>query len=87
MGATETMRRFAVQWLVPAEPDRQTHVMLLDRKRPAPYVFAAGHGVDKAHALLNLLTALEESNAIPEVIDYVAVEYRRRTGSPPTSTP
>lgn len=60
--------------------------MLLDRERPAPYVFAAGHGAGKAHALLNLLAALKESDATPEVIDYVAEKYRCRTGSPPTST-
>jgi len=60
--------------------------MLLDRERPAPYVFAASHGADKAHALLNLLAALKESDATPEIIDYVAEKYRRRTGSPPTST-
>ena len=67
---------------MPADSDRQTHVMLLDRERPAPYVFAAGHGADKAYALLNLLTALEETEAIPEAIEFIAAEYRRRTDLP-----
>ena len=40
------MSRFAVEWLVPGQPDRLTHVMLLDRERPAPYVVAVGYGSD-----------------------------------------
>ena len=84
------MSRFALQWLVPAGADRFTHVMLLDKDRPAPYVSEAGHGVDKFHALLNLWETLIESDALPEAIDYVAVEYTRRTGGAPkksTDTP
>jgi hypothetical protein len=77
------MSRFAVEWLVPGEPDRLTHVMLLDRERPAPYILAVGHGPDKVHALLNLWRTLVESDAVTEAIDYVAVEYRRRTGQSP----
>ena len=77
------MSRFAVEWLVPDQPDRLTHAMLLDRERPAPYVFAVGHGPDKAHALLKLWRTLRESDAAAEAIDYVAVEYRRRTGQSP----
>jgi hypothetical protein len=48
------MSRFALQWLVPACADRFTHVMLLDKDRPAPYASETGHGVDKVQALLNL---------------------------------
>jgi hypothetical protein len=77
------MSRFALQWLVPACADRFTHVMLLDKDRPAPYVSEAGHGVDRARALFNLWTTLVESDAVPDVIDFVAVEYTRRTGERP----
>ena len=77
------MSRFAVEWLVPAQPDRLIHVMLLDRDRPAPYVFAVGHDADKVHALLNLWAGLKENDAVAEAMDYVAVEFRRRTGSAP----
>ena len=77
------MSRFAVEWLVPAQPDRLIHVMLLDRDRPAPYVFAVGHGADKVHALLNLWVALKRNDAVVEALDYVAAEYTRRTGSAP----
>jgi hypothetical protein len=71
------MARFAVEWLVPNQPDRLTHVMLLDRERPAPYVLAVGHGTDKAHALRNLWGTLTKDEAETEAIDYVAAEYRR----------
>ena len=77
------MSRFAVEWLVPAQPDRLIHAMLLDRERPAPYVFAAGHGADKVHALLNLWAALKQNDAVAEAIDYVAAEYTRRAGMAP----
>jgi hypothetical protein len=77
------MSRFAVEWLVPRVPDRLTHVMLLDKERPAPYTLAVGHGPDKVHALLNLWRTLVESDAVAEAIDYVAVEYTRRTGKAP----
>lgn len=66
------MSRFAVEWLVPGEPDRFTHVMLLDSERPAPFVLAVGHGTDKVHALLNLWRTLKDSDAAAEAIDYVA---------------
>ena len=81
------MSRFAVEWLVPVEPERLTHVMLLDKERPAPYTLAAGHGEDKVNALFRLWKTLFESDAVPEAIDYVAVEYRRRTGKEPVNTP
>ena len=77
------MSRFAVEWLVPGQPDRLTHVMLLDSERPAPYVLAAGHGADKVHALLNLWGTLKQIDAVAEAIDYVAAEYTRRTGKAP----
>jgi hypothetical protein len=77
------MSRFAVEWLVPGEPDRLTHVMLLDKERPAPFVFAAGHGADKMHALLNLWEGLKQNGAVAEAIDYVATEYTRRAGRAP----
>ncbi len=77
------MSRFALQWLVPARADRFTHVMVLDRERPAPYLADAGHGVDKARALLNLWETLVESGAAAETIDFVAVAYMRRTGDAP----
>jgi hypothetical protein len=77
------MNRFALQWLVPARADRFTHVMVLDRERPAPHVSDAGHGVDRTRALLNLWETLVGSNADPAAIDYVAVEYTRRTGETP----
>ena len=77
------MGRFAVEWLVPVQPDRLIHVMLLDRERPAPFVFAVGHGADKVQALLNLLRTLKQNGAVAEAIDYVAAEHTRRTGQPP----
>ena len=64
---------------MPGQPDRLTHVTLLDRERPAPYVLAVGHGADRVHALLNLWQTLKESNAVVEAIDYVGAEYKRRT--------
>ena len=81
------MSRFAVEWLVPVQPDRLTHVMLLDRERPAPFVFAVGHGADKVQALLNLWRTLKQNGAVAEAIDYVAAEYTRRTGQPPKNRP
>jgi hypothetical protein len=77
------MNRFALQWLVPVEADRYTHVMLLDKDRPAPYVSDAGHGVGRTDALLNLWETLVASAAATDVIDYVTVEYTRRTGEAP----
>ena len=73
-----TMNQFALQWLVPRPADRLTHVMLLDREGPAPYVVALGHGADKLRALLNLWSTLKESAATAEAIDYVAVASTRR---------
>ena len=58
------MSRFAVEWLVPAKPNRLIHAMLLDRNRPAPYVFAVGHGVDRVQALLNLWGGLKQNAAV-----------------------
>ena len=80
------MSRYALQWLVPREPDRQTHVMLLDRERPAPSVLAVGHGVDKVRALLSLWQALIKDAESAEAIDYVAGEYTRRAGTVPTTS-
>jgi hypothetical protein len=60
--------------------------MLLDKDRQAPFISGAGHGVDKLHALLNLWQALVESDLVQEMIDYVAVEYARRTGETPTES-
>jgi phosphoenolpyruvate carboxylase len=80
------MSRFALQWLVPREPDRLTHVMLLDRERPAPYALAVGHGADNAQALLNLWQTLVETEALPQAIDYVAAAYTHRTGKPPAKS-
>jgi len=77
------MDRFAVEWLVPAQPDRLIHAMLLDRERPAPHVFAVGHGADKGHALLNLWATLKQNEVVAEAIDYVAAVYTRRTGRAP----
>ena len=77
---------FALQWLVPGEPERLTHVMLLDRALPAPFVFEVGHGADKAHALLNLRGTLKKGDTVAEAIDYVAVQYTRRTGTAPGSS-
>jgi hypothetical protein len=77
------MSRFAVEWLVPTEAARLTHVMLLDKDRPAPHTLAVGHGQDKERALLNLWRTLVDSGATPEAIDYVALELRRRTGRSP----
>jgi hypothetical protein len=77
------MSRFAVEWLVPVQPDRLTHVTLLDRERPAPFVLAAGHGADKMHALLNLWEELKQNDAAAEAIDYVATAYTRRAGRAP----
>jgi len=77
------MNRFALKWLVPARADRFTHVMVLDRERPAPYVSDAGHGVDRAGALLNLWEVLVDSYAAVDTIDFVAVEYMHLTGETP----
>ena len=74
------MSRFAVEWIVPGEAERFTHVMLLDRERPAPFLLAVGHGTDKVHALLNLWGTLNDDDAAAEAIDYVAAAYTRRTG-------
>ena len=77
------MSRFALQWLLPDQCDRLTHVILLDRERPAPYLLAIGPGVDRDNALLTLRGTLIENDAVPEAIDYVTVEYTRRTGKAP----
>ena len=77
------MYRFSIEWLVSSEAGRLTHVMLLDRERPAPYILAVGHGPDKMHALLNLWRTLKEEDAAAEAIDYIAAEYVRRTGMAP----
>ena len=80
------MGRFALQWLVPREADRQTHVMLLDRERPAPSVLAVGHGADKVYALLSLWRELIKDAESAEAIAYVADEYTRRAGTVPTTS-
>jgi len=77
------MSRFALQWILPDQCDRFTHVILLDGERPAPYVLAVGRGVDRVNALLNLWRTLSENDALSEAIDYVAVEYTRRSGAAP----
>ena len=71
--------RFALEWLVPNQPELFTHVMLLDKERPAPYVVTAGHGGDRLQALRNLWSTLIEHHAIAEAIDFVATEYARRS--------
>jgi hypothetical protein len=80
MSTTATMSRFALEWLVPVRSDRLIHVMMLDKERPAPFVFEVAHGADKVQALLNLSEALKQHDAVKEAIDYVAAEYARRTG-------
>jgi hypothetical protein len=60
--------------------------MLLDRERPAPSVLAVGYGPDKAHALLSLRAALMKEAGSTEAIEYVAVEYTRRTGQAPETS-
>jgi hypothetical protein len=77
------MSRFALEWLVPGQGDRLTHVMLLDRERPAPFVVAVGYGADRAHALLTLWRTLIDDVESAEAIEYVAVEFTRRTGKAP----
>ena len=79
----KTLNRFALQWLLPDQCERLTHVILLDRERPAPCVVAVGRGVDKANALVNLLGTLNKKDAVSEAIDYVTVESTRRTGKAP----
>jgi hypothetical protein len=79
----EPMSRFALQWLLPDQCDRLTHVVLLDRERPAPTVSAVGHGVDRENALLTLRRTLTENDAVSEAIDFVTFEYTRRTGKAP----
>jgi hypothetical protein len=80
------MNRYALQWLVPREPDRHTHVMLLDRQRPAPSVLAVGHGANKEHALLGLWQALIEDGGSAQAVDYVADQYRRHGGMAPLTS-
>jgi hypothetical protein len=77
------MSRFALEWRVPGQPDRLTHVMLLDRQRPAPYVVAVGYGADKAYALLSLWGTLVKEAESAEAIECVVREYTRRTGKIP----
>ena len=46
------------------------------RNVPAgPYVVTASHGVDKMLALLNLWATPIDTQALPELIDFGAVEY------------
>jgi hypothetical protein len=77
------MSRFALEWLVPGRVDRLTHVMLLDRERPAPFVVAVGYGADRVHALLSLWRTLINDNESAEAIEYVADECARRAGMAP----
>ena len=77
------MSRFTFDWLVPGQPDRLTHVMLLDRERPAPFVVAVGYGVDEPHALLSLWRTLIKDAESAEAIEYVADECTRRAGTIP----
>lgn len=77
------MSRFALQWLLPDQCDRLTHVMLLDRERPAPYLLAVSHGIDREDSLQTLLGTLIENDAVAEAIDFVTLEYTRRTGKAP----
>lgn len=80
------MSRFALQWLVPGQPELWTHVMLLDKERPAPYVVTAGHGRDRLQALRNLWSTLIEHDAVAEAVDFVAAEYARRSGEAPAKS-
>ena len=75
--------RFGLEWLVPGQPDRLTHVMLLDRERPAPFVVAVGNGADRPHALLSLWRTLIKDGESAEAIEYVADECTRRAGTVP----
>jgi hypothetical protein len=77
------MSRFALEWLVPGRPDRLTHVMLLDRERPAPFVVAVGYGADRVHALLSLWRTLINDDESAEAIEYVADECAHRAGTLP----
>jgi len=77
------MSRFALEWIVPSLPDRLTHVMLLDRERPAPFVVAVGNGADKPHALLSLWRTLIKDAESAEAIEYVADECTRRACTVP----
>jgi hypothetical protein len=86
MSATGKMSRFALQWLVPRQPELLTHVILLDKERPAPYVVMAGHGGDRLQALRNLWSMLIKHDAVAEAIDYVAAEYARRSGEAPAKS-
>jgi hypothetical protein len=74
------MSRFALQWLLPGQPEAFTHVMLLDTERPAPYVMAAGHGADRLQAFRNLCSTLIELGEVSEAIDFVVTEFTRRAG-------
>ena len=69
------MSRFALEWLIPGQPERLTHVMLLDRERPAPYTLAVGYGRDKVHSLLTLWQTLDRGDA-----------RRRRSTTSPQNT-
>jgi hypothetical protein len=80
------MSRFALQWLVPGQPELLTHVILLDKERPAPYVVTAGHGGDRLQALRNLWSTLTEDDATAEAINFVATEYARRSGEAPAKS-
>ncbi len=80
------MSRFALEWLVPGQPDRLTHVMLLDRERPAPFIVAAGHGAGKALALLSLWRTLVKGAESADAVKYIADEYTRRAGTAPTAS-
>ena len=80
------MSRFALQWLVPGQPELLTHVMLLDKERPAPYVVMAGHGGDKLQALRNLWSMLIDDDAVAEAVEFVATEYVRSSGEAPAKS-
>jgi hypothetical protein len=77
------VRRFTFKWIAPTEPALMTHVLLLDRERPAPHVLAVAHGADEAHALLQLWMTLIDDHEPEEAIDYVAAAYTRHTGKAP----
>jgi len=76
-------QRYALEWDHPFLPDAATHVSLFDGDKAPLNIIASGHGASEAHALGDLLATLRERRESPELIAFVAGEYRARTESPP----
>ena len=77
-------REFALVWHLPLEPGLLTHAAIFDwrAERDTPPI-ADSEGADETETLLNLWTALTDTNASEDAIACVASAYQRRTGKQP----